>query len=365
MLAAAGLVAVLGAVPAEPAVPLEWRGSSRCDEGTRAAKVLAMLLDGSTPPPGQRAVVTVQPAQRAWVAVVEIETPAGTLVRTLPGAPCRLVADAVALIVAVAVDPLGAGAAVEPPLHPAPVQSPPLPATVDAPSSRVAAGSSEPVPARSSAPLPTRVGSKARPVAVGEGPPQPAGPELASRRSIPTLSAFVRGGGAIGGIPGPSGGWGGGLAVTWGPLRLTVEGSQTRSRTVAHSRFSGVGARVFGASGGLSVCWAPRSGALSMPICGGFEGGAFVAEGFGLAQTRTVAVPWVAAVPQVHPTVWVTSWLGLGVALAVPVALVRSGLRIDDVPDEFVRIEPVGVRVGPNVEVVFFDQQWRRRATDR
>ncbi len=348
MLAAAALAAALGGAPGEPSMPLQWHAAAGCDEGPRARARLAQLLEPSPLRSGWRASARIRAAERGWTAVVRVHAASGTTERTLHGTPCSSLADAVALVVAITVDPLGASVSID---EPPAVVEPEVP------------DPSRPLPQPAGATGAAVIDPPNVDVEAGAGPP--TDPVAVTRNWTPVVSGVVRGGIDAGLLPGAVGWGGGALALQWGELRLSLAGLWVQSRMLEHPLATGSGALISHGVGRASGCWAPRTKWFAMPICGGVEAGALPATGVGLEQIRRTTVPWLAVVPHAQPTLWAVPWLGLGFTLEVPIPVLRPAVAIDDFADELARIEPLGVRVGLALEVVFFDEDRRRRRTGR
>lgn len=374
MALALGLAAtLLGAPASEPArVGIEWQGGA-CDQAGRAAARLDELLPPHELGPTGRARVHVVPddstqegGDAQWVATVEIETADGTVTRTLRGGPCSSIADAIALVVAVTVDPLGASTRVDawPPTRPGGTDTP------------------EPVGTIPQAPEPVARTTDLRPasaVVVAEDPspdldragrgmrrgPRSAVASSARRRPAISTALVVDGGGAIGLLPRIGGRLGGSFVIGLGAGRIAVTGLHVFGRRTEHPQDESAGADVALSAARLSGGWSFRTGRFTFPLCAGIEAGAFTAAGFGLSDAGTARAVWVGLVPHAQPTLWATPWLGLGLHVEAPIALLRPRFDIDDFEDDLVRIGPVGLRFGLSIEVRFFDEDRGSRRTGR
>ncbi|MEX1365327.1 MAG: hypothetical protein AB1Z98_19520 [Nannocystaceae bacterium] len=335
-LTAIGLGLATGLAPPPRRVDTDWQGPAACEQGERLQTTVDSLLDPRGPT--ARATVRVDPIDRGWRAEIEIDVDGARVRRVVDGGPCAAVADAVALIVAVTVDPVGAGTRVGERLAP----SPPTASVADAPSL---------VPLPSASPT-----GPPRP-AIAVSRPGPASPSDAQRARSPSprsASLLVDGGITSGLLPGIGGRVGGGAALWWRRARLALTAAHGFARALEHPDGVDAGANLSMTAGRLSACWAPALGRLSLPVCGGVEAGAYSASGFGLQQTARVRSPWVALVPHVRPTVWVTRWLGLAAAIELPIALLRPTFAIDDFPAPLVVVGPAGARAGLSIELRFF-----------
>lgn len=347
-------VTLLRAAPdgAVPRVELHWEGRG-CDESDRAARRIAELLPPEENAPRGLARVRLQPEEpsQSWHATIEIEIEASgtTITRTLRGGPCPSLADAIALVVAVTIDPLGASTRVDA------RASTTKPEATEAPPSAVRRP--EPMPELTPAEEPADAAPlDLDPTASVAGPPLPR--EDMTLRSRPrsalpiAVSIIAEGGGALGLLPRIGGRVGGTFALELGAARISITGLHVVRRRVAHPDAPDAGADVALSGARLSGGWSFRTGRFTLPLCAGIEAGAFTADGFGLDQTTTARAAWVAIVPSLQPTVWATRWLGLGVHVEAPISLLRPRFGIDDFAGtDLVRIGSVGARFGLSVEL--------------
>jgi hypothetical protein len=365
MTLALGVVAMLVGAPSgdPPRVELSWQGNA-CDESDRVrARIDELLVPGDAGPTG-RARVQILPdgsADAQWIATVEIDTADTTTIRTLRGGPCSSLADAIALVVAVTVDPLGASTRVDArtqvgpdPEIDAPVGTIPQPDPEDT-------GPAAPDPTPEAASTETRDGGRV----LRDGSRSATRPRTPAR---PPLSASViaEGGGALGLLPRIGGRLGGTFALGIGSARIALTGLHAFSRRVAHPEDDGTGADVALSAARVSGGWSFRAGRFTFPLCAGIEAGAFTAAGFGLRDTTTARAAWVAVVPAAQPTLWATRWLGIGLHVEAPISILRPRFGIDDFTgQDLLRVGPVGFRFGLSIEAKFFDEIGRPRRTGR
>lgn len=365
MALALALAATLLSAPAsEPTrVEIDWQ-SGACDEAGRVAARLDELLPPHEVGPTGRAKVQVVPddstragGEARWIATVEIETADGTVTRTLRGGPCSSIADAIVLVVAVTVDPLGASTRVDA-----------WPSTREDANEEPESVDAIPQPAEPAADPTERPPPSA--ATVSERPtfePDRTGRELRGTRRRPAISTALvaDGGGAIGLLPRIGGRLGGSFVLGIGTGRIAVTGLHVFGRRTAHPQDGSAGADIALSAARLSGGWSFRAGRFTFPLCAGIEAGAFTATGFGLADSGTARAVWIGLVPHAQPTLWATPWLGLGLHVEAPIALLRPRFGIDDFDDDLVRIGPVGFRFGLSIEVRFFDEKRAARRTER
>lgn len=345
MFGAFGFLALLLHAPAIPApgVSVEWDGRPQCNEAVLVRTTLDGLLGSPRPDLSARVSVRVTGEAPEWNAAITIDSRGESTRRSVRGGPCPALAEAVALVIAVTIDPLGASATVTEAMQPV---TPPDPSPTGLVPEAVApepdVGTLDARPERT-APAPTSPGSADAPTA--------SRPSLRRRGS-----AFVSGGAAVGLVP-RIGGWlGGGLALGLGGSRLELSGRHRFAARYEHPDSTASGADLTSSSARASGCWAFRSPRVTIPLCGGLEIGAFTARGFGLREARTAQSLWLAAVPHVRPSFRVTPWLGVGLAIEAPVALVRPRFAVDDFASDLLRVGPIGLGLGLSIEVIFFDE---------
>jgi hypothetical protein len=325
------VAAMLGPAPVpEPdgALALTWRGAPGCDDGPRAQELLPRLTG---PQATGRASVELAGAGETWTAQVTVVHAGETTHRTLFG-PCRALTEAAVLVIAVTIDPLGTTRAVQ----------------------ESTRGPELELPADSLvAPSPPRV--RTSPVVV---------PAADRPARLPALSFGLQigGGGTIGLVPGLGGRIGGGAVLGLSRARLVLGALHEFSRRLDHPDEPSAGANVRLTAGHLAMCWSPRAGRVTFPVCGGVEAGAFVADGVGLQNRDRAVSPWLAVVPQAELLVWAPRWLGFGPAIALPIAVLRPRFSIDDFEPPLVRVGPAGLRFGLAVTFVLFDETRPTRA---
>lgn len=278
---AAALCAGLGAprvLRASPP-PIAWEAPPGCPAGAEVERRAAALLEGSlrAAPPELRFRFRVRAEEGRWVLEGVQEGPAGSGARTLRASECSALAEAAALLVALAVDPT---------LPPAPevderepVAVVPPPPVEDDPKDRPEATQGE--VARAAEP----------PLEVAE-PPPPA--EVPRRRVRGELGLHA--GVGLGALPRPaallrlSGG------VRWGALRVGGRASVWLPREAPAPTRPEVGGRFWLASGGVHVCGVARPARrVEVPLCAAFELGLLTGRGTGaLHVTRTARALWAA-----------------------------------------------------------------------
>jgi hypothetical protein len=253
------LIALAAPARAESPVSLVWDAPSGCPTGEAVAASVAHLVRNAPPAPLEATVRVVEQGGRF---TAELRTPSGE--RSLDGETCRAVAEAVVVILALAIDPESGQSVAAFPLLEEPAQAPTPVAAVPPP---------PPAPPRVPPPQP------ARPI------PRPATLRLGA-------SGFVLG--EYGMLPGPTLGAEIDLRLTRGmwSAELGAGFLLPRSGTLPDDPVRG--GDLWWAGGHLSGC--ARTGRFRH--CAGLESGALIGTGDGVRVERTAAALWMAPVLQ-------------------------------------------------------------------
>lgn len=313
MIAASILAATLAA-------PLElgWRAPESCPDVTAARATIDALLDGHAPDPARRvtADVVIEADAAGFLARVRIVEGDAVGEREVVAPTCEEVADASALIVAMAIDPrLGGSDAPSPDVPQALDTAVPEP-VVPTPSGERAAR------------LPTTPRAADDPPAVRPARARLRGLVRASAGvgvgTVPTVTGVV----AIGlGVAGPR--WRAELdADVWTPRR--------RDDVT-------IGVEVTGWSVGVRGCGSPLARRLEIPLCIGARAGAAHGRGVGDLVARRQVAPWLSATLGAGLWGWITPRFALALDVDAVVALTRPAFVVQ--PSGFVvRAPPAGVR---------------------
>lgn len=346
----AGLILGPSATPHD--VVVRWRGAPSCQQGPHAQTTVRTLLEGQNERAAQ-ARIDVREDGSQWRAQIEVEIDGhdAPIHRELRGTPCLALADAIALVVAISIDPLSASASVDNAGDGPGIPRPSIPRATDEPTLPAPAGLESVVTEP-----PERAASVERTASAGPTT------QRTIRRSPWRLSGLVAGGITLGLLPGIGGRLGGGLVVSRGPVQVVGSGHHGFARTVRHPDGIDAGANLSTTAGRLLACWAPTPARFTLSLCSGLEAGVYAADGIGLERTARVRTTWVAALPQARLTVWAWPWLGVGPSLELPLALTRPRFSIDDFRADLVQVDPVGLRLALAIELVFFDESRARRA---
>jgi hypothetical protein len=277
------------AEPAAPPLRLEWHAPAGCPDREHAQAAIAAALGKPLPPRDEPAVVRVQIAQREdgqWNADIWMYGADGSGERSFAGASCAHVADAAALIVAMALDPSAA---------------------------------------------PERADSDAG----------------AARASLPNETALrfllgLRVSGGTGSLPEPSAGIALALGVELGRLRAEVDAAAWLPQVARGGLDGEVGGRLGLFTGALRGCFdalRPGGGALRIGACLAFEAGVATGEGIDISDPQTDEHLWAAGLGGLSLRHAGRSPLRLGLLLELGAPLRRPIWEIDDF--EVFQAEPV------------------------
>ncbi len=319
VLIAGGLAAAprvgASAPPAAPAVELRWDAPPECPDRSRIDADLARFLaHGSRADVGPVVIdAKVRRVDSKLELALSVQSSAGAIDKTMRADDCKVLASAVALVVAVLLDPTAVvetvererAAAVPPPVAVAPVAPAP----------------EEPEPPPKKKRL--SIQGVARPFVAGSYGPLP------------------RFGVAVGGLVG----------VRIGPGRIEVHAIwEAPQRAQADDVDAGADLDLWAV--GPRGCYAPRWRTLEVPVCAGAEIGSMRARGYGLSVSRRAHATW-AAVTGGAALLWVPlRWIAVGGGVDAVVPLTRPSFVIDDV-GQVHRPRPAGVRIHAGIEVRF------------
>jgi len=285
---------------------LRWPEVAGCPTAAEVAATIERL----TPAEARRPVV-VEAAIAASDSgySLELSVRAGDAVeqRRVHNASCGPLADAAAVIVAVAAEPLGAVA-----------------------------------------------GAPVRPGRDDEIPPGLRRTRPPEVRTPPAVGAFVAAVGAVGPPRAPAPGLQVGLAVVWPRARLELRFHHTFAGSLRYAGAPDTGAELQLSAGAVRGCprWPWR--AWSLHLCGGLELGALTARGVGFDRNGRSSGLWVAGVFGPGLQWQPRAWFSLGLEVEAVVALTRRAYTAADAPALLYRVPPVGMRFGAGVAVFFF-----------
>ncbi|PCC73797.1 hypothetical protein [Nannocystis exedens] len=282
---------------------LRWPEVAKCPTAAEVAAAAEHLAPAeSRRPVVAAAAITVD--DTGYSLALSVQTADGVEQRHAHNVRCEPLAEATAVIVAVAAEPAGSGA------------------------SR---------PAR----------DEEIPPGLRRTPP----PEV---RAPPAVGAFVAAVGAVGPPSRPAPGLQAGLLVVWPRARLELRFHHTFAAPLRFAAAPAAGAELqlsaAAARGGPRWSWR----AWSLHLCAGLELGALTARGFGFPNNARSTGLWAAAVAGPGAQWRPRRWFSLGADVEAVVAFTRRGYAAADDPALLYRVPPVGLRFGASVAVFFF-----------
>jgi hypothetical protein len=311
---------------APEAIALSWNAPEGCPDKAAIAARIEKLL-GGPPAAGERqlaASAAVEAIPRGFRLTITLASGGSESARVLQGALCESVADAAALVIALAFDPEAVAAQeakrAEAPSSDAGAAS--AGAAGAAPSSEASASppGSASAPATAPVPAPAVIRIPVR------FPARPATPTV-ERAPATKLSfgAFAELSGDAGSLPSVAPGVRAGLSLGIGAYRIEPAFEAWPSSRSALASQPAAGAELSLLAFALGACrrvlpWDEKDSAAAALGCLGFEIGEMRGAGFGVAQPGSGSALWAAPKAEIRAEVALARWafLGLDVGLAVP-----------------------------------------------
>lgn len=312
----------------DPAVPepvvsqrdkIVWDAPEACPDADAIRDTIERYVARSLAEPADtvvdaRAEVTPIEGATGFRMALRIETEDGAAVdRELVDDSCRVLADAAALMVAVALDPKAAARAsvlggVEPTRADDEDEAGPEPEPEATPEP---GAEPEPEPESKPEPRPTP------PPGVRRCRAGRSALRTTPRDLRPCASIDPRFGVQLGLLPGIAGpGVGGDIALLWPRTRIEIGGTHWFERPARREGQTGLGGDVRLSTGSLGACGRLGWAQLELPLCAGIELGAMRGQGVGISDPDTARIFWSAA------------WLGPRLAW-VPVRRLALVARLD------------------------------------
>lgn len=322
MALALAVLAVLGGLQ------IDWQAPATCPQGDEVRARVESLVGAAAERADLTVTGRVAQAGERWTLVLELVRKDSRESRTLSDRACRGLAEAAALVIAVAIDPRASGIGAPVPedrtaeREPVPgdsvvvVPPPPVPVTES-----VVPAASGPVDVS-----PTEAPVDARPIVTAVAAPRPAPPRIAVSVKVGGGVGFVRLLPAVHGVIDL------GLAIAGRGWRVEASGLFVPPVRGA-SDTPGIGGVFRVGAGELRGCGVPalRGGVLGLPLCAGLQLGAMhgKGEGAGLAVQQSARSLWAAL--RVGPALrWrprdgrVALWLGVDAVVALTRPLFRT-----------------------------------------
>lgn len=336
-----------GAAAEPPPLDLTWTAPASCPAGKEVSLRVASLLGSSPENPKSRltAVGVVVESAQGFALDLSLESGGVTSRRKLRGADCATLADAAAIVLAVAIDPRALDR--EPVTPPAP-DPPPDPKPVDPPKPSPLPAPFVPPPAPAS-PRPTIL---------------PRVPSAQSESLYAALGGSIRTLVDIGSLPGATPAlelalelWLDAYRIEAAFLILPDATAEAENRPTKGARFSFLGGVLDGCRS--LVPWAVRRERASLDLtfsaCVGLEAGAMNGDGFGVALPEEASAFWIAPRASLPLRLELVPPLGLRLQpeLIVPLDPRSFVLRLDVANTVVHRPTPVAGRFGGAIDFVF------------
>ena len=323
------------------AIELRWQAPAGCPQAEQARTLVERLVPGSAA--GLRADAMIDAAPGGFTGTLELHAGASPSVRRLHAEDCTVLARAMAVVIAVSLDPVEAAGAGRRATVPEP--EPVGPGEGETDGERARADATEPPTADV-----TREHERPQGSSRDSGSP---GQDLASRlsagdRSLAEprsarggLEGGARIGAGVGGLLLPAAGVGLSLAPFLGTARIHVRAvaQYWAPQAVAFDPRRDASGELQLVTGGVRVC--PQLGPgfgwsrVRIPLCAGVDAGAVLGRGTGrdLVPPRTARGPWAGAVLEPGITVGVTSRVSLWFTLEGVVSLYRPKFAVEGAPE--------------------------------
>jgi hypothetical protein len=283
------------------------------------------MLGPDRVPPPTRVELHASQTDSTWTIAIGLDAGDVRVDRQLRGDDCDVLTEAVALVIAVQVDPVAVAAVVAPAVAPDDAGGSVPPPEITA-SERVA----EPPP-----PV-----EQARPSTRPPPPPRLRAPPRA------VLGAIV--GGEIGVLPRSGAVFELDVGVTWRHARLELAGLASVGPDA--QPVSGVAGRFRLFAAAARGCGVVVRDAIEFPVCGAFEVGQLWARGTGLTDPDTVQALWIAPVIGIRPRWIPTRRLALGAMIDVVIPILHHRFSSADGGFAY-EVAPVAGRLGLGAEV--------------
>lgn len=311
---------------AEPATPhgVEWNAPQTCGDAASIRADVARLLGGEEADLTEvsaNGTVTRETDER-WQLELRVATADGETTRSLVGESCETLAEAAALYIALAVDPM---------------------AVLEADVAATSVEAAEPEPEPEPEPQPE---SEPEPTPEPTPEPKPAPKQL-------QLGLRLLGAGGIGLRTSVYGGGGLGIGIVARRVRVDATGfyqfatvsnvglPEDASARVQHGYAEVRGCPIFGG---------PR---VTFIGCGGVLLGGFEARGLGLPDTTTARSLWLGLGVTAGIQLWVIPRLAISLEPSALFSLIRPRFAIDGAGEVF-RVGVVGGRLALGLEVLAF-----------
>lgn len=313
--------AIVLASPEASWLETTWTTTPACVRDDAVPQLVERLIGQERALPATRVELGARDEAGAWTVELALQAGDITAARTLHGDDCEVITEAVALVLAVQLDPVAVAATVQPTVAPTAVPD----ATI------------EPAPPElAAAPPSTREPTIDRPS------PRPL-PRVPTRpRAV--LGAEIAG--ELGVFPRGAATFELGVGVTWRYARAELAGLTSIGPDAP--RVDGVTGRFRLFAGVVRGCGVIPRDTIEFPICAALEVGELWAKGRGLERPDTVHALWLAPVVGFRPRWLPTPRLALGAIIDVVIPIYQHRFTAAGFAHA---VAPVGGRVGLGIEV--------------
>lgn len=328
-------------------IALRWAAPEGCPDRDAVAARVEHLLGG---PPGAAdrrldAAGTVEVIPRGYRLELVVSSEGAESTRVLQGVSCESVADAGALVIALAFDPEAVTAQE---IKRAEAEGGPPGAAPD----------HQEAPHAHAEPVPT-AGLIRIPVPIPAPPPRPVTPPPAPpRRSLLSFGGFVSLSGDAGALPSVAPGVRAGLSLGIGAFRVEPAFEAWPSSKSALPGRPGAGAELRLLAFSLDACrrvlpWDEGVTAAAAFGCAGFEIGELHGAGFGVASPASGGALWAAPKASLRAELSLATWAAITIDIGVAIPLDRRRFVLDLAAGRAVVHEPSPVSGRAGLGVAF------------
>lgn len=313
------------------AIELRWTAPAGCPTAETAEDLVARLVPATEA--RLRADATIEAVPGGFAGTLELQAPPSGIVRRLRADDCMVLARAMAVVIAVSLDPVAVAeserASAIP--EPEPVEGSVEPARAQPSPADDAMSETERAQPSTAEAMPR---DEREPMRSRDSVVDPRGEP---RRRPGRLEGGARIGAGVGGLLLPAPGVGLVLAPFIGTARVHVRAvvQYWAPQEVALAPPRDARGELQLVTGGLRACPMLAWGRVRLPLCAGIDAGAMIGEGKGrdLPSKQSAVGPWVGAVLEPGVTVGVTSRVSLWLALEGVVSLYRPIFAIEGAPE--------------------------------
>lgn len=317
-------VAIALAVLAPAPIEIEWNAPPECPAPAELRASVVQLLGGERTREPVRAEATVVREGEGYAAQLVLAVGEQRSERRLEASGCAALADAVAVVVAVTVDPVQ---------------------LLDEEREHVEVPEAEPIAEPIAAPIVAPIDVPEIPSAVVSAPTVER-----ARVRAPGVHVRVFGGPDYGATPKITGAIGGAIGLRGRWWRAELDGSFAFARTTSLTMPEDFTAKISRWSIGARGCGVPTRGRIEVPLCAAIEAGQIVGSGTGeTIHPQTERRPWIAAVVGPALAISVVPRLAIlvGADLVVPLWRARFVIGAKQIHEP----RPIGVRGLVGVEL--------------